>query len=61
MAIKKDTITSIRKDENELKVHEKNLRTAIKQYLSPGLNPLDFIIWGVTENKTNFPSKYWFG
>ena len=60
MAIKKDP-TSIRKYTNELKVHEKTVRTAIKQDLSPYLNPLDYAIWGVWENKTcNFPFKYWF-
>ena len=41
-AIKNDPTTSIRKRVNELKVHEKNVRTAIKQDLSPDLNPLDY-------------------
>ena len=49
-AIKKDPTTSIRNHSNELKVHEKTVRTAIKQNLSPDLNLLDYIIW---ENKTN--------
>ena len=30
---------------------EKNLRTAIKQFLSPDLNILDYAIWGVLEKK----------
>ena len=51
-AIKKPT-TSIKKHTNELKVHEKTVRTAIKQDLSPDLNPLDYAIWGILENKTN--------
>ena len=53
MAIKKDPTTSIRKHANELEVHEKTVRTAIKQDLSPGLKPLYYTIWGVLENKTN--------
>ena len=39
MAIKKDPTMSIRKHTNELKVHQKTVRTAIKQDLSPDLNP----------------------
>ena len=54
--IKKDPITSIRKHANKLKVHEKTVRTAIKQDLSPDLNPLDYVIWGVLKNKTNATS-----
>ena len=50
-AIKKDLTTSIRKHANELKVHEKTVRTAIKQDLRPNLNLLDYAIWGVLENK----------
>ena len=42
--IKKDPTTSIRKHANELKVHEKTVRTAIKQDLSPDHNPLDYAI-----------------
>ena len=59
IAIKKDSTMSIRKNANELKVDKKTVRTAIKQDLSPDLNPLDNAI---LENKTNFnfPSKYWF-
>ena len=34
----------------------RKLRTAIKQNLSPNLNPLDYTIWGVLENKTNATS-----
>ena len=41
--IKKDPTTSIRKH-FELKVHEKTVRTAIKQDLSPGLNRFDYAI-----------------
>ena len=40
MAIKKDPTTSIRKQVNELIVHEKTLGTAIKQDLSLYLYPL---------------------
>ena len=36
-AIQKDPSTSLRKHANELKVHEKTVRTAIKQDLSLGL------------------------
>ena len=39
--IKKDLPTSIRKYANELKVHEKTLKTAIKQDLIPDLKFLD--------------------
>ena len=53
MVIKKDPRTSIRKHTNVLKVHEKTGRTAIKQDLSPDLNPLDYTLWGILENKTN--------
>ena len=55
-AIKKDPSTSIRKHANELKVHEKIVRTAVKQYFSPNFNFLDYAIWGVLENKTNATS-----
>ena len=51
--IKKNPSTTIRKHANELKVHEKTMRTAIKQDLSPELKPLDYAMWGVLENKTN--------
>ena len=44
---------STRNYANELKVHEKNVRIAIKQDFSPDLNSLDYTIWGVLENKTN--------
>ena len=54
-AIKKDPTTSIRKLANELKVHEKTVRTAIRQDLNPDLN-LDCAIWDVLENKTNVTS-----
>ena len=49
-------MASIRKYANELKVHEKTGRTAIKQDLSPDLNPLDYTIWDVLEDKTNATS-----
>ena len=54
--IKKDPTKSIRKHANELKVHKKIVRTAIKQDLSPILNPLDYVIWCILENKTNVTS-----
>ena len=48
---------SIRKHTNELKVHEKTVRTAITEDLSPDLNPLDYTIGGgVLEKKTNATS-----
>ena len=47
---------SIRKHTNELKVHDKTVKTAIKQDLSQSLNLLDCAIWSVLENKTNAPS-----
>ena len=42
----------IRKHANELKVHEKTVKTAIKQ----GLNPLGYAIWGVLKSKTGATS-----
>ena len=54
--IKMDPTTSIRMYSYELKVKEKIVRTAIKQDLSPDLNPLDYTIWGILENKTNVTS-----
>ena len=56
MVIKKDPITSIRKHTNESKVHEKTVRTSIKQDLTPDCNPLDNTIWGILENKINTTS-----
>ena len=50
--IKKDPTTSIRKHADELKVHEKTVRTANKQDLSSDFNPLDYVKWDVLENKT---------
>ena len=47
---------SIRKYANELKVHKKTVRIAIKQDLSQDLNPLDHAMYGVLENKTNATS-----
>ena len=52
----KDPTTSIRKKAHELKVLKKTVRTAIKQDLSPDLNPLDYATWGILENKTNATS-----
>ena len=49
--IKKGPTMSIRKHAYELEVHEKTVRTAIKQDLSSDLKPLDYTIWGVLENK----------
>ena len=54
--IKKDPTTSIRKQASEVKIHVKTVRTVIKPDLSPDLNPLDYTIWGVLENKTNATS-----
>ena len=54
--IKKDSTMSIRKHSNELKVHKKTVRTAIKQDLNPDLNPLNYTIWSIFENKTNATS-----
>ena len=48
---KKDPTTSVRKHPNGLKVHEKTMRTSIKQDLNPDHNPHDYTIWGVLENK----------
>ena len=47
---------SIRKHSNELKVHEKTVRTAIKQNLSPDINSLEYVTWGILENETNTTS-----
>ena len=47
---------SIRKHGNDLKVHEKTVRTAIKQDLSPDFNPHDYAMVGIIENKTNATS-----
>ena len=55
-AFMKDPTTLIRKYANELKVHEKTVRTLIKQDLSPDLYPLDYAIWDVLENETNATS-----
>ena len=44
--IKKDPTTSIRKRDNELKVHEKTVRRAIKQVLNQTLIPL-ITLYGV--------------
>ena len=52
-ANKKDSTTSIRKHANEFKVHEKTVKTLIKQDLSPDINTLDYAILDVLENKIN--------
>ena len=57
MTIKKDPTMSIRKNANEVEVHDKIVRTRIKQDLSPDHNPLDYTISGVLENKTNANSN----
>ena len=55
--IKKDATKSIRKPASESKVHEKTVKIAIKQDLSPDLNALDYAIWGVLENLINATSQ----
>ena len=54
--MEKDPKTPIRKFANELKAYKKPVRTAVNQDLSPGLNPIDYFIWDVLENKTNATS-----
>ena len=54
--IKKDPTTSLSKHANELKVHKKTVRTAIKQDLRPDFDPFDYAIWGVLENQTDTTS-----
>ena len=39
-----------------MKVREKTVRTAIKQDLSPDLNPLYYVKLGILENKANATS-----
>ena len=56
MAINKEPTMSIRKPAYELKVPEKTVKASIKQNLSPDLNPHDYAVWGVLENKTNATS-----
>ena len=56
MEIKKDPTMLIRKNTNELKVHKKTVRTAIKQDLSPDFNFLDDAICDVLKNKINTTS-----
>ena len=51
--MKKDPTTSNRKYSNELKLFEKTLRIAIKKNLSPGFNPLDYVIQSFLGNKVN--------
>ena len=61
VGIKKNPTTSVRKHANELKVHKKMVRTAVKQDLSTDLNPLDYAIRGVLKNKTNATSHGYIG
>ena len=51
-----DPTTSIRKHANELKVCAKTMRRENKLYICLDLNPLNFAIWCVLENKTNATS-----
>ena len=44
MVIKKNPTMSIRKHTNKLKVHEKTVRSVIKQDLSPDFNTFDYAI-----------------
>ena len=44
MTIKRDITMSIRKRGNELKLHKKTVKTAIKQVSSLDLNPLDYAL-----------------
>ena len=53
IAIKKDPTASIRKLANELKVHEKTVKTGIKYDLSPNFNPFDYAIWGVLKRTSH--------
>ena len=56
IAMKKNSTMLIKKHFKELKVHKKTARTAIKQDLSQDLNPFDYAIWRILENKTNATS-----
>ena len=51
--IKKDPTTSIRKHANELRVHDKTVKTIIKRDLSPNINSVDYAIWSILKNKIN--------
>ena len=48
---------SIKKHVYESKVHEKTVKTAIKQDLSFDLNTLEYAMWSILENKTNATSS----
>ena len=50
MVIKKEPTKSKRKHADELKVHEKTGRTAIKQHLNSDVTTLVFAIWDVLGN-----------
>ena len=55
--IKKDPATSIRKHANELNVHKRTMKTAVKQDWSPDHNHDDYDICGVIEkNATSHPN-----
>ena len=54
--IKKDPTPPIKNHATELIVHEKTLRTVIKQDLNHDLNPLNYAICGILENQTNATS-----
>ena len=41
---------------NKIAVRKKSMRTAIKQDLSPDLNPFDYAVWDVLESKTKATS-----
>ena len=51
--IKKNSTKSRRKHSNDLKVHEKTVRTAIKQDLNLDLNFLAYAIWSALKDKAN--------
>ena len=52
---------SLGKHANELKVHEKTVWRAIKQYSGPDFKSLDYAILGFLENQTNANSHPKFG
>ena len=60
--VKKDPTRSIRNHSDELKVHKKVVRRAIKQDLGPDLNSFGYAITDILKKqiKCNFSPKYWF-
>ena len=54
--IKKDPTESIGKYANELRFQEKTVGTVIKQDSNPDINPFDYTMRGVLENKINATS-----